>query len=477
MRNALPRKTLAGLALFALSSMLPALAAGENWPRFRGPGGSGLADGVTLPEKWSRTDNVVWSAEIPGRGWSSPIVWGRRVFLTSAISLGEFKEPTPGIYGNDYFAELTRQGLSPREAGKRVRLRDTETQGEASKGIRWMVYCLDAESGEVLWEREAARGVPFGGRHRKNTYASETPVTDGERVYAYFGNVGLFCYSMDGELLWNRRWDSRRIYLDFGTASSPVLHEERLYIVNDNEEENFISALDKATGAEVWRSDRKAAHPVVRSGFSTPLVWSNDLRTEIIALGAGILTSYDLSGRELWRLKGTSAVAAPTPVAGPGHLYTVSGSPSENVRPIFAIRAGADGDITLEAGQDRNKSVAWYLKRGGSYITSPLLYRDRLYVLYDRGFFAAFDAASGKELYKVRFERGGNTFSSSPWAAQNRIYCLNEDGDTFVLQAGAEFKVVAKNSLEEMTLATPAIARESLFLRTSTKLYRIQEKR
>ncbi len=463
---------LAGAFLLSIASA----AAEDTWPQFRGPSGSGVSTQEGLPKRWSKDSNVVWSVEIPGRGWSSPIVWKDRLFVTSAISPGAFKEPSPGIYGNDYIAELRAQGLSPEEVMRRVRERDNELP-EESKEVRWMVYCLDAESGKIIWQREAHRGLPFGGRHRKNTFASETPVTDGERVYAYFGNVGLFSYSMEGELLWKRRFEPRKIYLDFGTASSLAIQDGRVFVLNDTQQGGFIAALDASEGREVWRTKRPFDDPMMRSGFSTPFIWKNSGRTEVVALGPRILISYGLDGTELWRLTGNSAVAAPTPVSDGDMLYIGSGSPSENIRPLFAIRSGATGDISLTEGRESNKHVTWSRKRAGSYITSPIFYRDRLFVLYDKGFVAAFDAKSGREIYKARFGRGGTSFSSSPWAYAGKVFCLSEQGDTYVLDAeAAEYSLEATNPLDEMALATPAIANGSLYVRTYSRLYRIAEK-
>jgi outer membrane protein assembly factor BamB len=449
----------------------------ESWPQFRGPTADGVAGAEELALEWTDQQNVIWATDLAGNGWSSPIVWGSRIFLTAAVSLGDFKEPSPGIYGNDYARELMEAGHSREEVSRRVRERDTEASEEVPEGVRWMVIGLDAETGEPLWQRQVHEGIPFGGRHRKNTYASETPVTDGEAVYAYFGNIGVFALTLDGEPIWERRLDPHPTYLDFGTSSSPVLVDDLLLIQNDNEESSYLLALDKRTGEEVWRVERGVENRLIHTSFSTPFVWRNSGRTEIVTAAPRTLVSYDTQGKELWRLVGISNVAAPTPVAQGDTLFLGSGSPSESVRPIFAIRAGGKGEISLAEGESENDFVAWYLETGGSYITSQVLYDSRLYVLYDKGFMAAYDTEDGRQVYRVRIGRGGNTFSSSPWVQDGRIYCLSETGETFVVRAGDEFEIIARNDLDEMSLATPAIANGSLFIRTASRLFRIEQAR
>ncbi|HEY6554530.1 MAG TPA: PQQ-binding-like beta-propeller repeat protein, partial [Vicinamibacteria bacterium] len=227
------KSTLAGALGLGLTAAQ--IASPVDWPQFRGQTGSGIADESTLPTRWSAMENVAWVAEVPGRGWSSPIVWRDRVFVTSAVNSGRFKVGSKGIYGNDYAAELAKQGLSDEEVLKRVVARDIELSSEAEE-VSYQVFALDAQTGKIVWQREAHRGKPPGGRHRKNTYASETPATDGERLYASFGgNVGLFCYGLDGTLLWKRTWTPQPVYLDFGTAASPVVHGGRVYQMHDNE--------------------------------------------------------------------------------------------------------------------------------------------------------------------------------------------------------------------------------------------------
>ena len=423
-----------------------ATRAADNWPQFRGPAATGVSDGDGLPDTWSAADHVTWKTPIPGRGWSSPIVWGKQVFLTSAIKEeGKLEPVKKGLYfgGN-------------RPAPKQIH--------------RWMVYCLDLESGKIVWEEEVKRGVPRHGHHLKNTLASETPVSDGERVYAYFGNVGLFCFDFKGTLLWSKTWESVPTRFGWGTAASPVLHGERIYVVNDNDKQSFLVALDKKTGEWIWRVERDE-----KSNWATPFVWKNKKRTEIVTPGTGKVRSYGLDGRLLWELGGMSSITVPTPFAEHGFLYVTSGYVLDRRKPLFAIRPGAVGDISLKAEQTHNEHIAWCQKQAGPYNPSPIVYGEYLYVLYDRGLLACYDARSGKEVYgKRRIGPGARAFTSSPWAYDGKIFCLSEDGDTFVIRAGPEFELLGKNSLGELCMATPAVIRDGLLIRTESNILRIK---
>jgi outer membrane protein assembly factor BamB len=461
----------AGIIMLAAS--LDARRAPIEWPQFRGPAGAGiLADGK-LPVSWSAKHNVAWSVEVQGRGWSSPVAWNDTVFLTSAISGGKFKEPSTGIYGNDYAADLVKQGLPAEEVNKRVIARDIELTSESGE-IQYMVYAFNAGNGKLKWAREAHQGLPVGGRHRKNTFASETPATDGERLYAYFGNVGLFAYSLDGKPLWNVRFEPQPMYLDFGTASSPVVADGRVFVVHDNDGKSFAAAIDAKTGKQLWKVDRDLKAGMMTSGWSTPFVWKQAARTELIVIGRSHAVSYAPdSGRELWRMGGLTGQSTPTPVAADGLLYLATGSQGESNRPVFAVKPGASGDITLPKGQESNDFVVWHHPRASAYTSSPLVYRGRMYVVNDNGILTVFDSKTGKEIYKARAGGSGNTFSASPWAADGKIYLLSEDGHTFVIEAGDKYVELAKNSVDEMSFASPALAPNTLFLRTQTKLYRI----
>jgi outer membrane protein assembly factor BamB len=420
---------------------------GVNWPQFRGPHSLGVAEDPNLPDKWSATENVAWKTDIAGVGWSSPIVWADRIFVTSVISAGEVEPPKKGLYFG----------------GNRLEIPKDEH--------RWMLYCVDWKTGKVLWEREVFRGAPKGPRHLKNSYASETPVTDGERVYAYFGNLGLFCYDLKGNLLWKQNIEARKTRFGWGTAASPVLHKDRIIIVNDNDEQSFLAAYDKKTGQQVWKVDRE-----IGTNWATPYIWETKQRTELIVPATKAVRSYDLNGKVLWEFKGMSSIVIPVPFSKFDLLYISSGYVGDQHRPVYAVRPGASGDISLKEGEKSNQFIAWYLPQGGPYNPSPLVYGDYYYTLYDRGFFTCHDARTGKEIYgKQRIDPNAGAYTSSPWAYNGKIFCLSEDGDTFVIQAGPEYKLLGKNSLDEMCMATPAIARGSLIIRTASKLYRISK--
>jgi outer membrane protein assembly factor BamB len=463
---------LASLVLFVTAFVTAPAPPGTTWPQFRGPAGRAVSAIDTLPTKWSTTINVSWKADVPGRGWSSPIVWGDQVILTSAVGTGAFKQPSPGIYGNDYVAELQRQGLSEAQIMEKLRQRDLESPQEAGD-LQFMVYSFDSKTGKLRWERAAHKGPPIGGRHRKNTYASETPATDGERIYALFGNIGLFCYSMDGTLLWTHKIPPQPRYLDFGTAASPVVHEGRVYFQDDNEVDSYLAALDARTGTLVWKTARTAGGGRPLSGWSTPYVWVNAARTEIVTIGRGLAVSYDLEGKELWRLKGLTQ-ANPTPIEGDGLLYIGTGSQGESNRPLFAVKPGASGDISLKPNESSGEFIAWFQPRASAYTSSPLVFRGRVYAVNDTGILQVFEAKTGREIYKARVGGVGNTFSASPWACGGRIYLLSEEGDTFVINPGDAYDEIAKNSLGELAFASPAVTREGLFIRTQTRLYRVK---
>ena len=431
-----------GFALWFAATVV-GLAA-DQWPQFRGRMAGVAEDNPALPDTWSTTENVRWSTAIPGIGWSSPIVWNDLIFVTSVIKPGTVATPERGFYGGT--------GMDP-----------------IDKSVhRWMVYAVELKTGKIRWEREVRQGLPVAIKHGKNTYASETPVTDGERLYVYFGDLGLFAFDMGGKPVWNKPLDPVKMR-GWGTGASPIVHGGRVYLVNDNDDQSWMSAYDAKTGNQVWRVLRDET-----SNWSTPFVWQHEKGTDVITTGSKGVRAYDLDGKVKWQLTGLTSLHVPTPFAKHGLLFISSGFLGDPVRPVYAIRPGALGDISLKAGEQSNAFIVWSNPRLGTYDTSPVVYGDIYYTLMDRGFLLANDARTGAEIYaRQRITAEASGFTASPWAYNGKVFALSEDGDTFVMQAGKEFKVLGKNSLGEMAMASPAITGDSLIIRTATKLYRI----
>ena len=449
----------------------------ETWPAFRGADALPVADDDRrLPLTWSESENVVWKTPIAGLGWSSPVVWADRVFLTTVVNSGEELEPRMGLYFPFGSPQEFPEGQSPFPAAGPGDLM------ERGRDLHhWLVYAVDIDTGEVVWTTEVKAEAPRFDRHLKNTYASSTPVTDGERVYAYFGNVGVFALDFEGDLVWERRFEPRDTRLGWGPAASPVFHDGTLYIVNDNDEQSFVIALDAATGEQRWRVDRDEG-----TNWSTPYVWQNELRTELVTVGSDWVRAYDLDGRQLWELRGLNSISIPQPFSAEGLLYVTLGYVGDPVRPVYAIRPGAEGDISLQPGERSNDHIVWYQDAAGPYHPTPLVYDDYYFTLLDPGFFTVHDATTGEELYfteqqvlnqevRRRIATGAGGFTASPWAYNGKIFVLSEDGDTFVLDPARDFDVVGTNSLGEVAMASPAIARGSLFVRTRSHLWRLSD--
>jgi len=419
-----------------------------RWPQFRGPASRGVvADDPRLPDAWDAASgsNIAWFREVPGRGWSSPIVWDGTVYLTTAIAADELEPPRRGLYFG----------------GARNAAPDTS--------LRWIVLAIDAATGAVRWEREVASGPAPEAVHLKNSFASETPATDGRRVYACFGNVGLFALdAASGEIVWERRFAPLVTKFGWGPAASPVLHGDRVFVVRDSEESSSLTAYDAATGREAWRVDREE-----RSNWSTPFVWEHDARTEIVTPGSGMTRSYDLDGNLLYEFGGGSIVTIATPYAAEGLLFVSSGYTMGRRRPFWAVRPGASGDVTLAEGATTNDAIAWSRPDIAPYNPSTLVVDGLLYVLADRGLLSCYEAATGAEVYERQRLPEGRAFTASPWAYNGLIFCGSEYGETFVIRSGREFEILRRNVLmpDEMIMASPAIADGRLFLRSDRGLY------
>jgi len=441
MRTSLVRSIVLAVAV------APVMAAASDWPQFRGRDAGVAPDNPKLPAAWDTTRNVVWTTEIPGIGWSSPIVSGDHVIVTAVGGGDADLKPKPGLYNG---GQVTTTSLTEH---------------------RWMVYDVALGSGKIRWAREIRRALPGEPKHQKNSYASETPVTDGTRVYALFGGVGLYALDLEGNVLWSKAFDVK-FRNGWGSGASPVLHRGRLYVVCDNDAQSFVAAFDAATGRELWKINRQEG-----TNWSTPFIWENDRRTELVTTGSDKVRSYDVNGTLLWEFTGMSSITIPTPFARHDLLFISSGYLGDQLRPTYAIKPGASGDISLKPGTTTNDYIVWSLPTIAPYNPTPLVYGDYLYTLLDRGFFSAHDARTGREIYsRQRIASEASGFTSSPWAYNGKIFAMSEDGDTYVLQAGPEFKVLGKNSLNEMSLATPAVSDDSLIIRTASKLFRISER-
>lgn len=462
-------QTCLACALFLAS--LTVYGQDSPWPQFRGPDSNPVSANVRLAERWSKTENVEWMQSIPGRGWSSPIVTGGKIYLTTATTEGKSKPPQIGTeYSNEYVAELQKQGLPMDKVIERVTERDIELPKEVK--LHYFIYCLNLKSGNVEWQKEFFTGQPPGGRHRKNSFTSESPVTDGKFIYVYVANLGLWAYDLKGKQVWMTPLEANPIYLDFGTGSSPALIGNLLVIVSDNEKQQYIAAFDKQTGKQVWRTNRSLGNKGMQSGWVTPFVWRHTLRTEIVTVGPTVAVSYDLAGKELWRLAGMAPAPIPMPFAYDGLLYIDGGRGSS----MFAVRPGATGDISLAKGESSNAHVVWSQPRAGTYLPSPVAYEGGIYTLTETGILTRFDAKTGKQTYKTRIDPKATAFTTSPWAYNGKLFCLSEEGQTFVVAAGENFKLLHVNELDEMAQATPAIVGERLLVRTETKLYSIRRK-
>lgn len=417
-----------------------------NWPQFRGPGASGIAEGSKLPTTWNVEEkkNLLFKTPLPGLGHSSPIVWGEKVFVTAA--------------------------LSPKNNDLKVGLYGEIASVEDDSEHEWRIYCVHKRSGKILWQQTAHKGIPKVKRHTKATQASATMATDGKRVLAFFGSEGLFCYDVNGKFLWKRDLgilDSGYYMVptaQWGWASSPIFADGKIIIQCDIQKGSFVAALDPATGKDVWRTPRNEVPT-----WSTPTLCTLGGRVQVVCNGWKHIGGYDLkTGKSLWKLTGGGDIPVPTPVVGQGLIFITNAHGRQ--APIYAIRPGATGEIVLPPENMGSMHFGWGVLRGGAYMQTPLVLGAHLYVCNDAGILSCYDAQSGQRLYQERMGTGRTGFSASAVAADGKIYYTSEEGDIFVVQAGATFKLLSQNPIGEVCMATPALSENALYFHTQGHL-------
>ena len=404
----------------------------EDWRQFRGPNGNGLIQGSKLPEVWGSDSSIIWKAEVPGEGWSAPIVVGQKVFLTTAVSSGQ-------------------------------KNKDSDHD--------WKVICIDATTGKELWTKVAIKGKPRLGTHRDNTYASETPVTDGSKVVAYFGMMGVFCYDLDGKELWKRDLGNYPMRNEWGTSSSPIIHNGMVFLQIDNEQKSFLAALDLATGEEKWRKDREET-----SNWGSPIIWTNSQRSELVTAGKTIRSYKPEDGSLLWQA--TSAVGGFSSTPSGNADLLVVGHQGRDGAGMMVVKAGAMGDISLKANETSNANIVWSTKEFGPQRSSPVLVDGQIFLLGGRGILTCVDAMTGAKLYQERLPDAG-AFWASPWSYKGLVYCPDENGNTFVLKPGPKLDVIRVNKLPEENArfwATSAASDGALFIRSTHTVYAVSAK-
>jgi outer membrane protein assembly factor BamB len=418
----------------------------SNWPQWRGPGGLGVSEVATYADEWSPDRNIAWKTEVPGRGLSSPVVWGDRLFITTSIEGAIVPDHTaPDHLGFD----LKPGYFHPDSVGV-----------DRKNALKLLAY--DTKNGELLWERTAYDGLMYDNRHRKNTYASPTVATDGRLVYAFFEAAGLYAYDFKGNLAWKKSLGNIA-KAGLGPGTSPILFEDLLILQVDQEmgANSAIVALDKKTGGQVWRAER-----TTRRSWATPVIVRSATRAELIASGAEVVIAYDpRTGKELWRTKGVQSHPIPSPVAGHGLVFMSAGSQAKRA---IAIKTGGSGDLT------DSPSIAWKYEKGTAYVPSPILFGPYLYLMSDKGLITCLDALTGQVLYEGGRPPVPATFTASLVAYGNRILQTSEDGDTFVVKAGPAHEILRTNTVGEPVYASPALAGGTIYIRGDKHLFAIR---
>lgn len=432
-----------GAVLLAVASLTA-----QDWPAFRGPGGMGIADGAQAPTSFDaiKKTNLKWAVPVSGISVSSPVVSGDRVFIVTSVSSDPKSEFRHGLYG------------------------DTEPAKDTSSHV-WKVICLDRMSGKTVWERVAHQGVPKGKRHPKASYSSPSPATDGKHVAVWFGSEGLYVYTVDGRLVWKKDlgvisagWFFDPDY-EWGVASSPSIYKHLLFLQADSSKGSFLAAFELATGKEVWRVNRDEL-----PSWGTPAVHEYNNEALLITNATNRIRAYEpLTGKLVWELGNNSEITCTTPVSADGLIYIANGYAP--IQPIYAVKWGARGDITLKDGQNKSDAIAWSTRQGGPYMPSPLLYQGLLYLNSNNGILSAYDARTGERVYQRRIAGKGGAFTASPIASDGKIYLTSEDGEVHVVKAGRTYEHLASNQIGEVLMGTPAIAKGMIIVRGMKNIY------
>ena len=417
----------------------------QNWPQFRGQDQTGVISGIEIPTEWDLENNVKWKVPVPGMGWSSPIIWGDRIFITGS--------------------SLSKEEMAHRNAG------GGQYRTSTGNYVKLEVICMDKESGNVLWRSTAYEGLSKVATHGGSPYSAETPATDGEHIYAYFGTMGLYAFSLDGELAWKKDLGVYEMDGEWGTATSPIVHEGLVFMQVDNEDFSTLIAFKGKSGKEMWRVNREEV-----SNRSTPIIWRNKVRTELITQGA-ITRSYNPQTGDLyWQLYLEGGRSSSMPV-GVADRLIVANEKRAAGGFMFSVRAGASGDISLAEGQTSNDGIEWKNPNGGIAMSSPLMYQGCVYAFERRtGMVSCYNAENGEVYYYRKHLRKAREFWSSPWAYDGHVYCIDGKGITHVLESGPLLNEVRLNDLDDKIWASPAFTPGSIIIRGAENMYSIESK-
>jgi len=424
----------------------------RQWPSYRGYFSSGVLDNASLPEKFDfdKSENIRWKTDIPGMGISSPVIWGNKLFLTTAVSESDKAGFKPGLYGD-------------------------VTPVSDSSVHEWKVFCINKNNGRIIWERTSYTGIPKIKRHPKSTHANSSAATDGQHVVAFFGSEGLYCYDINGKLLWQKNFGVLRSSFfimknaEWEFASSPVIHNGVVIIQCDVLENSFLAAYDVKTGKELWKSSRDE-YP----GWCTPNIYTNEGKTYVAVNGFKHRGGYEFeTGKEVWRMSGGGDIQIPTPITGNNLIYFNSAHGKSS--PIMAVKTSASGDITLKENETANQGVVWSQPRGGSYMHTMLLYRNLLYNVNWNGAINCIDPLTGKEVYNAKLG-GAKSFIASPVASDGRIYIVDEEGTVYIIRDGSSFNLLAEIPMNDICMTAPAITGGMIYFRTQHHLIAVGKK-